>query len=386
MDHLVRKRRVAIALGAGLIMSAAAAGHQRVASDSLRMVGYTEVLSPCPFRPWWVELHDYVSGLWWAHQVASMVAPRQLPDEERVARLASWVFEHFIGVDPLLPLQEDHFFNTARRGYGSCDQQAHVLAVLYWSAGYPTRLRMLRNDQGISPHTLTEVRVRGRWVMVDPSFRILFRDVQGYLMTVEELAKFPEWLEAYRAQGASLTVADFQRGTFFTTFPYLPWGAAVKKSMTRLFSAPPPYHEAPQSSSGEHEPLPSSAVRSWPRLPRGIRQFDRGRRCELLGRDAAAKRLYLRTIQDPLVSDPVRRIARYRLARMAWRQRNKSACLRELEPLLSASTTQLHPGHFAAARLWGRCTVMLEESIGHHQRRAVSEGEMAMRRMRLQGR
>ncbi|MDP7386681.1 MAG: hypothetical protein QF593_11695, partial [Nitrospinota bacterium] len=60
------------------------------------------------------------------------------------------------------------FLDVAVDGTAYCNQIAVGLAHLLAKKGIQGRLAMLRNKQGVSPHSVTEVLLDGRWVLVDP--------------------------------------------------------------------------------------------------------------------------------------------------------------------------------------------------------------------------
>lgn len=339
----------------------AAAVSQWLARESLERVGYSgEAIDTT--RPWWVELYDYGYGLTWARRIASQVAPATLPDKERVAHLATWVFDHFIGNNLSMPVQEDHFFNTARRGYGYCDQLAHVLATLYWSAGYPSRLLMLRNLQGVSIHTVTEVRVQGRWVVVDPYFRMLPQTPEGRLAGVEDIVAHPELLQAYRKEGMVLTPAEFQRGTVFTTAPYASFGQLLERWASWSRQSRQPHQRFSWSAQRAKTSGGLTLERRAETLRvTGIRRLDRARRCELWGEDRQAQALYTDLMRDTRVPENVRTIVIYWLARLAWRTQDPVLCRNFLGPLLRSSTVE-EGWRLDAVSLQDRCTAMLEKS------------------------
>ena len=353
-----RSRITIAALLAGLYAAGSALVHVQLAHASLCAIGYTGRAADT-YRAWWIEAYDYGCGLLWARRLVRQVAPADFADEVRVTRLAVWVFDHFIGYPSSMPNQEDQFLNTARRGYGYCDQLAHILATLYWSAGYPSRLFMLRSAEGISNHTVTQVQVRGRWILVDPSYKILFRDPQGRFMTVEDLGTYPEVLSAYGSHGAySLTQEDFWRGRVFRTLPYTSIGNGLMKIAQRLqrFQAPSRSRPGPAPAVPHARGSMASAA-----LERGIRRLDRARWHELLNEDALAQSLYLDLVQDPYVPPRVKAIARYWLARTLWRMGYAEACAAHLSSLRGSPIEE--PWQSAADRLWNRCHTRLSDRL-----------------------
>ena len=370
---------------AGVVVIMSLVIRERLTERSLQLVGYTEIFGGSA-RSLWVEAHDYIQGLYWAKRIAAKVAPRHLPDEERVARLASWVFDHFVGYEAAFPAQEDHFLNTARRGYGYCDQLSHVLATLYWSAGYPARLRMLLSADDISHHTVMEVFVKGQWVVVDPYFKTLFQDPQGRLLSVEGLAKFPGRLDMYRSRGATVQLADFQRGTIFTTVPYAPPDQLVNKVLRRLRrgrrAAPlgkPGAQPCPPACQAEPQPASEQGATSESLVPGGLGpvdparwseviRLDRARWSELVGEDAAARAQYAQLADDPAVSRPVQCAATYWLGRSAWRAGDRARCSEALSLMDRGDVLPCEaPWQAAAAQLRTQCAPSQRQRVARRR-------------------
>ncbi len=72
-----------------------------------------------------------------------------------------------------------------------CDFQARTLNALLSAAGIKSRYAMLLDENGISPHTLNEVFLDGKWCAVDTSLNIIFKDFLGKALSLEELTKNP---------------------------------------------------------------------------------------------------------------------------------------------------------------------------------------------------
>ena len=72
-----------------------------------------------------------------------------------------------------------------------CDFQARTLNVLLAAAGIKSRYAILLDENGISPHTLNEVFLDGKWCAVDTSSNIILKDYQGKALPLEELTNNP---------------------------------------------------------------------------------------------------------------------------------------------------------------------------------------------------
>ena len=72
-------------------------------------------------------------------------------------------------------------------GVGWCDYHAKILCKLLAIKGIHTRYAFLLNKEGISPHTVAEVYVNGRWCGVDPLFGIIYYDQAGQMVELEKV-------------------------------------------------------------------------------------------------------------------------------------------------------------------------------------------------------
>jgi len=79
-------------------------------------------------------------------------------------------------------------FDYLIEGVGWCDYQAKVLCKLLAAKGIPCRYAFLMVDENVanSPHTVAEVYIRGKWVVVDPLFGLIYQDDRGERIALEE--------------------------------------------------------------------------------------------------------------------------------------------------------------------------------------------------------
>ncbi|MEK6727932.1 MAG: tetratricopeptide repeat protein [Candidatus Omnitrophota bacterium] len=72
-----------------------------------------------------------------------------------------------------------------------CDFQARTLNALLGIAGIKSRYAMLLDKDGISPHTLNEVFIDGKWCVFDTTMNIIFTDDKGNKVTLEQMSADP---------------------------------------------------------------------------------------------------------------------------------------------------------------------------------------------------
>jgi hypothetical protein len=241
---------------------------------------------------------------------------------------------------------------------------------------------MLKDADGVSHHTVAEIGIGDRWVLLDPYFKAFLRKTDGRLLTARELMNYPEEYRAYRAlawrweyvvtgqkmEASWLDVADFQRGTIFTTVPYLSFTQLFRKVRGRLgTSSRGRAEELPAALQVQGDREPSSrapdtgraAARGKPGGSRAVaallRRFDRARRYELDGEEELASALYVELLHEPDTPDEIQSAARYWLAASAWRAGNHAECLSILGSVAGVSL-DARPWREASYMLSRRCS------------------------------
>jgi hypothetical protein len=68
-----------------------------------------------------------------------------------------------------------------------CGTATNAFVNLADSSGMQTRRLLLLSESGVSKHVVVEVLIDGRWIVVDPSFRSVFRRADGSLVTRAQL-------------------------------------------------------------------------------------------------------------------------------------------------------------------------------------------------------
>jgi hypothetical protein len=84
-------------------------------------------------------------------------------------------------------INELHPFEVLKKGTGSCDQQAHVIIFIAQAAGLEGRMVFLYGQDGISRHTVTELKINDKWAMLDPYYAYYFKS-DGRILGVAEIA------------------------------------------------------------------------------------------------------------------------------------------------------------------------------------------------------
>jgi len=75
------------------------------------------------------------------------------------------------------------------KGVGWCNHQVHVFMMLAAQQGFSSRMiYLLTKDMGTSPHTVANVLLKNRWVVIDVGNNIEFRNKYGELATANDMS------------------------------------------------------------------------------------------------------------------------------------------------------------------------------------------------------
>jgi transglutaminase-like putative cysteine protease len=177
-------------------------------------------------------------------------------DEEKIRRIFLFVRDR-IDFNWIYP-QDLPSGIVLANGYGVCMQKAHLLSDMARAAGFETRFRFVfvrkqaledflpgyawENWIDPFPHTVTEIRINGKWVSFDPSF-----DRQLYDLCLKKginFARYPEIREAYTndfsitgMKGTQEFWVDPERDPFYgeTLEPLLVWDKENVPGIKRAF-------------------------------------------------------------------------------------------------------------------------------------------------------
>lgn len=147
-------------------------------------------------------------------------------DQERVRALTAFGYELVSQRRALIPYppQRSWWENIVPSpdadllsGSGGCGSYTSVVGRLLSRAGYPIRILQMQCGQDPGCHILLETRLDGRWVVVDPSYNLLFSNADGTYASFEQLhrdfdvyaAQLPrDYNPAYRYDDARRTNWD----------------------------------------------------------------------------------------------------------------------------------------------------------------------------------
>ncbi len=112
--------------------------------------------------------------------------------------------------DELSPRNPENTLNY-RQLLAICGSATNAFLNLSRSSGLESRRLLLLTSDRQTKHVVAEVLVDGRWIVVDPSFRIVMRDVSGRALTRKELqnpVKFREATASCRTIRPTIATTD----------------------------------------------------------------------------------------------------------------------------------------------------------------------------------
>ena len=89
---------------------------------------------------------------------------------------------HFIQTKGLNPKQ------IIKKGYGSCDQQSNLLITILEKGGFPGKLVFLFDSDSISLHSVCEIQIGDRSIMLDPFYKVFFYNKNRKMASLSDIS------------------------------------------------------------------------------------------------------------------------------------------------------------------------------------------------------
>ena len=176
-----------------------------------------------------------LSGREIASNLALEITKGKKTDIEKIQALVEWTKMHVRSQNsgPTTIFQDD-YVNIMKRGWGYCDQIAHVFATLATYAGFDAaQLQLFRRD-GVSLHTVATVRLDGQWRVISTFRGVVPLKSDGTLYSIDEFADLIEQNPIYQFTRSDAEL--FRNSRIFKTFPYVDNITVAKKIVNRVVS------------------------------------------------------------------------------------------------------------------------------------------------------
>jgi hypothetical protein len=135
---------------------------------------------------WEFSTRRYLKGF------SDAIVPATSPGDEKIEAILNWMAHGpargTLGADPAQSDRDP----TDTLNYDAllrvCGTATNAFINLVDTGGMQARRLLLVDSRQMTKHVVAEVLVDGRWIIVDPSFRIVLRGADGNTLTREELA------------------------------------------------------------------------------------------------------------------------------------------------------------------------------------------------------
>lgn len=131
---------------------------------------------------------------------ADAVVPKTASPEQKVEAILAWMRSgpaRSIAAHPSeLALRDPEITLNYQQLLRVCGTATNAFLNLARSGGLEVKRLLLLTPQGTSKHVVVEVLIDNRWVVVDPTFRVMLRDGQGRLLTRNDLKNTEIFKEA----------------------------------------------------------------------------------------------------------------------------------------------------------------------------------------------
>ncbi|MGB7283703.1 MAG: transglutaminase-like domain-containing protein [Candidatus Acidiferrum sp.] len=128
------------------------------------------------------------------------VVPESAGPEQKVEAILGWMRNgpsRYVAVDPSeLSMRDPETTLNYKQLLAVCGTATNAFLNLARSGGLSVRRLLLLTPQHNTKHVVAEVWISGRWVIVDPTYRVMLRDEQGQLLTLPQLRNSAMFEEA----------------------------------------------------------------------------------------------------------------------------------------------------------------------------------------------
>jgi transglutaminase-like putative cysteine protease len=157
---------------------------------------------------WEYSVRRYLKGF------SDAIVPSPAAPEEKIDAILTWIRSG--APRPLAPnldelsIRDPETTLNYSQLLAICGTATNAFLNLSRSAGLTARRLLLLSPEHTAKHVVAEVLVDGRWIIVDPTFRIILRDAQGHTLTRKDLQNpailaqatggIPDYLPIYNYQ------------------------------------------------------------------------------------------------------------------------------------------------------------------------------------------
>jgi len=136
---------------------------------------------------WELSTREYLRGF------SDAIVPYAASPEQRVAAILAWM-DRGPARNQTIPSDDPSDRDPVNTlNYAGllrvCGTATNAFVNLADASGLEARRLLLLSPTGNTNHVVAEVFIAGRWIVADPSFRVMPRDAAGHLLTREQMAE-----------------------------------------------------------------------------------------------------------------------------------------------------------------------------------------------------
>jgi hypothetical protein len=197
-----------------------------------------------------LNTQSFFSGKARVKKLALAIVEGQTTELGKAQALVDWVQLH-VRPQTSAPTTviTDDYVNIIKRGWGYCDQMAHVFATMATYVGLDAKQLQLFKDNGESPHTLAMVKIDGKWRIASTWRGVIPLNHKGEPYTKTGFIHRLERGDIYEL--APIGSTEFENSKAFKTFPYISNIQVGKKIVRRLVEKVKSLTSSSSSSSSD---------------------------------------------------------------------------------------------------------------------------------------
>lgn len=152
------------------------------ASNLLLSIAFVAMLYSCARE---YSVRRYLDGF------SDAIVPNSVPEEQRVQAILDWMRAEPARAETTNPdalaKRDPEITLTYRQLLNVCGTATNAFLNLARSSDLHVRRLLLLSPDRRTKHVVAEVLVNERWVIVDPTFRVIMKDAQGHFLTRKDL-------------------------------------------------------------------------------------------------------------------------------------------------------------------------------------------------------
>lgn len=143
---------------------------------------------------WEYSVRQYLNGF------SDAIVPAAATPEQKVEAILNWMKSgppRAVAADPdALQKRDPETTLNYKQLLNICGTATNAFLNLARSSGLNTRRLLLLTPERTTKHVVAEVLLDDKWVIVDPTYRIVMRDKQGHLLTRRDLQNLETFAQA----------------------------------------------------------------------------------------------------------------------------------------------------------------------------------------------